>query len=205
MIKTTSYSQKEILNWIFDLYLPSRQIECDVTYGKGAFYKGRLTQPTYKFDINPQREGVVGASCTKLPVPDEKFNSVAYDPPFVVSHGKNSIMGNFYSSFRTAPKLWKFYKESMIELDRVLAPEGLLIVKCQDLTQGGKNFLSHIEITNIAVSLGLYPKDLFILMSRSKLMSPHQLNQLHARKFHCYFLVFKKTKSPTVKYSGLND
>jgi hypothetical protein len=72
---------------------------------------------------------------------------------------------------------------------RILCEKGILVFKCQDTISGGKQYLSHVEIINMAVRLGFYPKDLFILLSKNRLMSPNQRNQKHCRKFHSYFVV----------------
>lgn len=47
---------------------------------------------------------------------------------------------------------------------------------------------------NYAVKLGLYPKDLFILLSKRRPIQHNLKNQNHARKFHSYFWVFGKQK-----------
>ena len=38
MVKSISYDQTEIINWILDLHVPSHHIDCDPTYSKGNFY-----------------------------------------------------------------------------------------------------------------------------------------------------------------------
>jgi hypothetical protein len=37
------------------------------------------------------------------------------------------------------------------------------------------------------------PMDLFILLARHRMNHPKHTRQLHARKFHSYFWVFKKS------------
>jgi hypothetical protein len=40
---------------------------------------------------------------------------------------------------------------------------------------------------------GWYPKDLFILLAKNRLIANWQkANQKHARRYHCYYWVFKK-------------
>lgn len=44
------------------------------------------------------------------------------------------------------------------------------------------------------VRLGFYPKDLFILLAKSRLVADWQKNsQKNARKYHSYFWVFEKS------------
>ena len=76
---------------------------------------------------------------------------------------------------------------------------GILIFKCQDKVSSGKQYLSHIFIINEAVELGFYPKDLFVLIAKTRLVADWQKNQKHSRKFHSYFLVFEKNNKK-IKY-----
>lgn len=47
---------------------------------------------------------------------------------------------------------------------------------------------------NEAVRTGFYPKDLFILLVKNRLVADWQIqNQKNARKFHSYFWVFEKS------------
>ena len=41
---------------------------------------------------------------------------------------------------------------------------------------------------------GFYPEDIFILLAKSRIVADWQIkNQKHARKFHSYFIVFRKS------------
>ena len=49
MVKSISYDQTEIINWILDLHVPSHHIDCDPTYSKGNFYSNTgIEYPQYK-------------------------------------------------------------------------------------------------------------------------------------------------------------
>ena len=53
--------------------------------------------------------------------------------------------------------------------------------------------MSHVFIMNEAVKIGFYPKDLFILLAKNRVVADWQVkNQKNARKFHSYFWVFQK-------------
>jgi hypothetical protein len=81
----------------------------------------------------------------------------------------------------------------MKEFYRVLNNKGILIFKCQDKVSSGKQYMTHVFIYNEAVKIGYYPKDLFILLAKNRIVADWQLkNQKHARKFHSYFWVFQK-------------
>ena len=79
---------------------------------------------------------------------------------------------------------------------------GILIFKCQDKVSSGKQYMSHVFIVNTAVETGFYPKDLFVLLAKNRLVADWQArNQKHSRKFHCYFIVFQKCGT-RIDYGG---
>ena len=88
----------------------------------------------------------------------------------------------------------------LVEYKRVLKPNGILIFKCQDTVSSGKQWFSHSHIMNMAVNVGFYPKDLFMLLAKNRIIGHNHSNQKHARKFHSYFWVFENRLSK-VDYS----
>lgn len=200
MITSVSYSQTEIIKGIIALHLGGQDIECDPTYSKGNFYKDGISRPKFKFDINPQTEDTVKASSISLPLENESLNSVMFDPPFLATTGKSLTLHNDsnkinkrFSVFPDEKSLHAYYVDSMREFYRVLKVGGTLIFKCQDKVSSGKQYLSHVFVINEAVNLGFYPKDVFILLAKNRIVADWQKkNQQHARKFHSYFVVLKK-------------
>jgi hypothetical protein len=79
------------------------------------------------------------------------------------------------------------------EAYRVLKIEGGLIVKCQDEVSANRQRLTHVEIINEFATMGLYAKDLFVLVRENAPGVSRLKKQVHARKNHSYFLVFVKT------------
>jgi len=204
VISTVSYDQSEILENILKLYVPSGVFDVDPTYSKGNYYKnGRIPQPVYKFDLNPKigmSEDVEQASSTDLPLGFESVDSINFDPPFVIG-GKlhdgikdgSSITAKRFGNFQSWNELRIMYGDSLREFERILRPDGIVVFKCQDVVANGKQHMAHVWIMNKAVELGFYPKDLFILLAKNRLMDGRK--QKHARKFHSYFWVFVKTPS----------
>ena len=114
--------------------------------------------------------------------------------------------GNFYKSGKIKQPIYKFDKfpqtDDTIQSDATNLPLQNESINClmfdpPFVISKGKSLQEYKEGSNIihTLSEGFYPKDLFILMAKQRLISGKVKNQQHARKFHSYFLVFEKKKS----------
>ena len=202
MIKSVSYDQIEIIESILELHVANKTIECDPTYSIGNFYNcTKIEKPIYRFDINPV-DGVMYGDSRDLPLQDESINCMIFDPPFLASTGFSLYSDNIFNNkitkrfgfYLSEKELHQFYADSLKEAYRILNTNGILIFKCQDKVSSGKQYFSHCFIQQKAEKIGFYTKDLFILLSKNRIMADWQKeNQKHARKYHCYFWVFQKT------------
>lgn len=212
LVKSISYDQTEILRNILKLHVPEGRIDCDPTFSIGAFYKGTgLDPPALRFDIAPQTVGVEKADARHLPLADASVGCMILDPPFLATKGKSLDEGEGnrinrrFGVYPDEASLHRFYAEAILEAHRVLKPDGILIFKCQDKVSSGKQYMSHVFVMNTAVRAGFYPKDLFVLLAKNRLVADWQArSQKHARKFHCYFWVFQKCKIK-IDYGGFED
>jgi len=208
LIKSVSFSQEEIINNILQLHTKNKQIDCDCTYSKGNFYKKtNIQEPFYKFDLYPQIDGVIKADCRDLPLENNSIECLMFDPPFLATKGKsldsgenNNIINKRFGVYPNEKELHQMYLDSLKEFYRVLNKDGILIFKCQDKVSSSKQYFSHCFIHNIAVEEGFYPKDLFVLLAKNRIVANWQIeNQKNARKFHSYFWVFQK-KNMQIEY-----
>lgn len=199
-LRSISFDNDLILQNIIDLHCPGG-FELDPTYSIGGFYIGSIQKPKFKFDISPQVPGVIPADASQLPTKDCSISTIMFDPPFLVGGGKNCKMSKRYSSF----KGWKELKVSLfnciLEFYRILMFQGVLVFKCQDCVHGRKNYFTHVYVGNAARKIGFYPIDLFVLLSKNRIICHNFKNQFHARKFHSYYWVFKKTYRQNIDYS----
>jgi hypothetical protein len=198
-ISSINYDEQQIIRDILLLHGNGNYIDCDPTYSKGNFYKKGLPIPRYIFDKYPQSDNVLQAESNNLPLANETCNIIMFDPPFVMSRqGYNGekcsgIISNRFTSFRSWKDLKIMYSSSLKEFFRILKPNGIVIFKCQDAVDAG-NIFTHCWVMQQAVELGFYPKDLFILLSKHRIVDKSK-QQRHARKYHSYFWVFQKKKT----------
>ena len=197
LIKTTNTNQLDIIRDIQRLYVPEG-FELDPTYSKGKFYeKPGVITPTHKYDLYPQRPDVLKATAEDLPFDDASINSIMFDPPFMAGYTKakpTGVMGERFHGFRYVTEMWEWYDACLAEFSRILKPGGILTFKCQDTVSGGKNWFSHSYVMNCAIEKGFYPRDMFVLVAKNRMIGHNHANQKHARKFHSYFWVFEKEK-----------
>lgn len=124
-----------------------------------------------------------------------------FDPPFLSTTGKSLLkdddsnkINKRFGVYPNEIELHQFYIDSMKEAHRILRDDGILIFKCQDKFSRHDQYMSHVFIMNEAVKIGFYSQDLFILLAKIRLVADWQAkNQKHARKYHCYFWVFRKS------------
>lgn len=209
LVRSIGYDQGEIIRNILKLHVPEGRIDCDPTFSTGAFYNCTgIEAPPFKYDICPQAEGVVKADARHLPLADASVSCMMLDPPFLATKGKSLKAGDGnrinrrFGVYPDEKSLHQCYADILWEAYRVLKQDGILIFKCQDKVSSGKQYMSHVFVMNMAVETGFYPKDLFVLLAKNRLVADWQArNQKHARKFHCYFWVFQKCGT-RIDYGG---
>ncbi|MCA9659021.1 MAG: hypothetical protein KC486_11810 [Myxococcales bacterium] len=223
----------ELFARIVALHVPPGSLVADVTYGLGVFWRA-IEPGTYRLlasDLELKDEALrlpgadysTGVDCRALPYADASVDCVVLDPPYMeglhrraVGHmagsGSHAAFRRHYSNQRASadgPK-WHdavvdLYARAGREAYRVLRDGGALIVKCQDEVSSNTQRLTHVEIISGYESLGLYTKDLFVLVRQTNPAVSRLKRQVHARKNHSYFLVFIKTGGRGRKISNIID
>ena len=202
-------NNEEIFTLILSLYVPVGAEIADVTYGKGVFWK-KVNQADYILHFSDIKTGV---DCRNLPYKNQSMDCVVIDPPYMEGfyrRNNDHLAGNgTFSSFREAysdgsiyeqktgaPKyhdaVLDMYYSAGYEAMRVLKTNGILIIKCQDEVSANKQHLTHVEIINEYTKHGLVVEDLFVMIRNNKPNISTLKKQVHARKNHSYFLVFRK-------------
>ncbi len=192
----------EIFPHILELYVPHGSVVADVTYGKGVFWKN-ISKGAYDLRTTDIQAGV---DCRKLSYGDGMLDCVVFDPPYMhtpggTAHQNHQNFEAYYYNNGTENSLKK-YHEAVLDLyfggareaHRVLRPEGIYIVKCQDEVCANQQRLTHVEIINELSVTGFIIEDLFVVVRMNRPGVSRLLRQVHARKNHSYFLVFRKAK-----------
>lgn len=208
VISSIGYNEQEMIKDILYLHSENKYIDCDPTYSVGNFYKFGLQKPKYKFDKFPQLAEVSMATSDNLPLENESIYTIMFDPPFVIggktypkSKKGSCIIQKRFTQFESFDELKQMYSNSLKEFSRVLKKDGIIIFKCQDSVASAKNHFTHCWVMNEAIRFGFYPKDLFVLLARNRLNDGRK--QQHARKYHSYYWVFKKTANKVDYYPPL--
>lgn len=203
MVRSVSSDEAEIIRWVMLLHNDGNAFDLDPTYSIGRMWNG-LPKPRLRFDLFRQPDSMVRANVRRLPLPSGSIGSVMFDPPFVSGNSNSaSIVRDRFTCERNITSLYALYRDALIEFNRVLIENGLLVFKCQDTVSWSVNYMSHAVIIAIANLLGFYCKDLFVYINTNVPWSPNMRNQIHARKTHSYFLVFRKTAQAKTRRANL--
>ena len=195
LIKSVNTNQHEILRDILTLHIPFKQFDCDLTASTLNFYKKGIPTPKYLFDRYPKSEQIQQLEEIEK-LSDNIFNSIVVDLPFIVrveNNNTNSMIHDRFNSFATIEELYQANNYVIEQSARLLNTEGVLIMKTMDVNSSSRQYFISNYVINKCYEFDLELIDTFILVAKQKLMKKH-INQKFARKYHCYFFVFKANK-----------
>ncbi|WP_155524240.1 site-specific DNA-methyltransferase [Burkholderia sp. PAMC 28687] len=210
---------------ILEIYVAPGATIGDTTYGKGVFWKNVDLNEYEIFFTDLKKDGLPefvqgGIDSRRLPYANESFDALVFDPPYM--HTPGGTAHNGHQNFETyyannadqdhevVAEIWREtngkppkYHEAVLDLYfraarealRVLRPEGIYIVKCQDEVCTNRQRLTHLEITIELQKQGFITEDLFVVVQTGRPgVSRLKGKQYHARKNHSYFMVYRKPK-----------
>lgn len=171
----------------------------DATVNAGRFWRGS-TRRVIGLDIDPRHRPAVVADNTRLPFADHSFDVVVYDPPHVPNQGRDRSK-DFTTRFglvlrapaATGYNFSHLYPPFVRAAYRVLVPEGLLLCKIADYVHGHRYQWAHVELLTAAVAAGFTACDCIIKVRKGPITDPRWKTAHHARRRHCYWLVFRKS------------
>lgn len=171
---------------------------CDVTYGKGSWWTKYRPASLVAHDLDPTKGD--GVDFTALPEPDDTYDAVTFDPPYIPQGGHDtSTAGGFTDRFgltaRSRSDLLELHRAGLAECARVLRPEGYLLVKCCDYVNGGAFHLGHVHMLRFADELGLRCHDLIVHHTGSGPGGHNIFTPIRARRHHSYLIVFDHARA----------
>lgn len=189
---------------VFALYGKGKTNLLDLTYGKGIFWKD-ITLPTHatleKNDILLER-GNTHFDFRDLPGEwANKFDFVVFDPPYMHSQKYGTVKKSISAVYRNETlatsgmnSVRESYKLGMTNAYKTLQENGILVVKCMDSIESGKQKRLHIWVWQDAIDMGFADEDLFVLTTNSTPTMRWQ-HQLHAHKNNSFLWVFRKNST----------
>jgi SAM-dependent methyltransferase len=191
----------ELLERMLDFYphqTPKKIL--DATVNKRRFWVGS-SRPVTGLDIDPAHNPDVVGDNTAMPFKSATFDVVVYDPPHIPNQGRDKVK-DFNTRFGLVVKssaengynLTHTFPPFMKEAYRVLKPEGVLFCKIADYIHNHRHQWAHIEVIKAAIEAGFCACDCIIKVRKGPIIDPRWKEAHHARRHHCYWLIFRKSK-----------
>lgn len=186
-------------------YLDDEWLTWDATYGLGTFWKVWRPQYLIGTDIDPDKSNGYrwGVDFTRSHWRAGKFEAVVFDPPYKLNGTSACPSDDRYgvASKSTWQDRHKLIYRGIDECLRVLAPNGMLLIKCQDQVSSGavrwqtRLFAEYAEWDQGSTVIP-EPKRRAILIDMLHLPSyrpqPEGRRQVHARRNYSTLLVLRK-------------
>lgn len=222
-ISKVADEDKDILNIILRVYLPGEErFDCDLTFGKGGFYKG-ISYPNHCYDEYPsQSSGSDGPPVFSLNeidnkgnkkafIPDNSLSSIVIDLPQEISKSGKGNVGAFKSMTHLAETYNKMLEIAQRKLRFASSayPGGILVVKVGDIIHKGETIWLSQIVAELAV--GMYSSLSEKFLSKIKKLNevslefidkfvhrykPEEIDTTivadRSIKAHDYYLVFRK-------------
>jgi hypothetical protein len=190
----------DLLERMLEFY-PGRAPEriLDATVNSGRFWRGSR-RPIIGLDVNPIYSPHVVGDSSFLPFRDATFDVVIYDPPHVPNQGRDK-QKDFNVRFGLVVKspkemgynLSHTYPRFTCEAYRTLRREGVLFCKITDYVHNHRLQWAHVDLIRAAEEAGFVACDCIVKIRKGPIVDPRWKIAHHARKHHCYWLVFRKS------------
>ena len=174
----------------------------DVTYNEGRIWKGLNYHPV-RMDIDWQHPVDIVADFAAIPIADESFDVIVFDPPHLPTSAANHTSSKIWEKRfgatangkgRSGPNVVGMFAPFLLEASRVLKKGGIVLAKIVDLINNHRYQWQQVEFVNCCWQCGLTPCDMLIKCDRCKanLTSSTWKSVRHLRMAHCYWVVVRK-------------
>lgn len=169
-------------------YLQADLLTLDATFGRGVFWKA--WRPERLVTVDKRTTAAVRADFTRLPFPDRTFKQAVLDGPYKLN-GTDAGEGERYGVDRYDS--WQGRHElicaGITDCVRVLEPDSVLLVKCQDQVCSGAVRWQTDIFTRHAEALGCTKVDRLDRLGHRP--QPAGRRQIHAHGRPSSLLVFR--------------
>lgn len=194
----------ELVADLFELgYLDDDVAVLDPTFEGGKWWTVRTPAQLVGHRFGDQVLGDDGElrpwDFTDTHYPDDYFDRIAYDPPYVAKGGRKTSgiveMDERYGQVdcpATPALLQELIDNGLTEMHRICRPDGLVFVKCQDYVSSGKLWPgSHLTLTH-ALELDFELVDRLEHVKAAPGPQPPGRRQVHARRNVSTLFVLRK-------------
>lgn len=180
----------DLMAAVAPLYLTGAVL--DPTYGEGKWWVRFRPESLTAHDLHK----LDGVDFRALPHPDRSFETVCYDPPYVLSGGTASpgaadLRERFGLDVGYNDRTLKaLILDGLVECARVA--DRWLLVKCMEFAQGGRFHDIPNQVTNRAQDIGWRKHDQIVHATGTG-PGGHNISEVkRARRAHSYLLVFTR-------------
>ena len=171
----------------------------DATANSKRFWRNN-TRAVVGMDIELRYRPEVQGTCLRIPFKAEVFDVVVYDPPHIPNQGQDKQKDfevrfglGLKSSGSTNYNFSHTFPPFVEEAYRVLRHQGVLFCKIADYVHNHRFQWAHIDLIQAASTAGFYACDCIIKVRKGPIIDTRWKVAHHARKQHCYWLVFRKS------------
>lgn len=183
-------------------FYPRRKpkIIVDVTVNSGRFWQGS-SFPVVGLDIEAKHRPSIVGDNRRLPLKDRSADVIVYDPPHIPNQGedRSKDFGTRFglvlkSNAKNGYNFTHLFPDFVNNAYRVLKPEGVLFAKISDYVHGHRFQWAHVALIEAAIDAGFCACDCIVKIRKGPIIDPRWKKAHHARRHHCYWLVFRKSK-----------
>lgn len=191
----------EVLRTMLDFYAWPTARVLDVTANERRMWRGVGWPSVTYADIDPQMNPDIIADFRALPVENESYDVIVFDPPHLPAAASSpesdqAFVGRFGLGYSPhADNISEYFAPFLAEAHRVLTTDGLVFAKLKDFVH---NHAYQWTLTDfigaVRVQPGLTACDLIVKrdpsagnMKSSKWQKAH-----HVRNAHCWWIVVRK-------------
>ena len=177
-------------------YAPHADRLLDVTFGGGTLSR-RVSIPVVGVDKDPTTKAtIIADSAVALPFEADSFRAAVYDPPYLYGTKAMHMGPVGQKTWEEQRSTWKAPEDLATTSDgiaqqlyRVLAPDGVVIVKIMDSRFKGRLIRNHDIVARAFERHGWRLHDVLVYV---RTVTGSFVNAVSAQSTHGYFLILKK-------------